>query len=153
MFHEQVNVSLPGIDVCGFTVDSVVQGTNTFQVFFDKFGNPTTFQSTGHVVSTLTNEATGMVVFVEGPGRDLLDADLVAQPDGTFTFTDTLTGVPMRIYTSHSSVLVKDAGFNSLVATFDSEGNFVSEQVIVHGPHEFLGDPTVFCDAITAAIG
>jgi len=152
VFHEQVDVSLPGIDVCGFTVDSRVQGTNTFEVFFDKFGNPSTFQSTGHVVSTLTNAANGKVVYVEGTGRDRFDAVLVAQPDGTFTFTDTLTGVPMRIYTSHSSVLVKDAGFNSFVDTFDSEGNFVSEQVIVHGPHQFLGDFTVFCDAITSAI-
>ena len=153
VFHEQVNVSLPGIDVCGFTVDSVVQGTNTFQVFFDKFGNPTTIQSTSHVVSTLTNEANGKVVYVEQAGRDKFDADLVVNPDGTMTFTDALTGIPLRIYTSHSSVLLEDVGFNSFVDTFDSEGNFLSEQVIVHGPHQFLGDSAVMCDAITAAIG
>ena len=151
--HERVDVSLPGIDVCGFTVDSVVQGTNTFQVFFDQFGNPATFQVLSHVVSTLTNEANGKVVYVEAAGRDRFDAAPVVQPDGTMTFTDTLTGMPMRVYTSHSSVLLRDVGFNSFVVTFDSEGNFLSDQVIVHGPHEFLGDFAVFCDAITAAIG
>jgi hypothetical protein len=30
--HAQVDLSLPGIDVCGFTVDSVIQGTSTFEV-------------------------------------------------------------------------------------------------------------------------
>jgi hypothetical protein len=44
-------------------------------------------------------------------------------------------------------------GLFSFVVTLDSEGNFLSEQAVVHGPHEFLGDFTVFCDAITAAIG
>jgi hypothetical protein len=29
----------------------------------------------------------------------------------------------------------------------------LSEQVIVHGPHPFSGDFTVFCDAIASAIG
>ena len=151
--HTSVDVSLPGIDVCGFTVDSVVQGTNTFQVFFDSSGAPATFQSVGHVISTLTNEANGKEVHVEGSGRDRFSAALTANPDGTFSYTDTLTGTPMRIYTSHSSTLVKDVGFNSFVDTFDQQGNFLNEQVVVHGPHQFLGDPTVFCNAITAAIG
>jgi hypothetical protein len=151
--HGQVDVFLPGIDVCGFTVDSHVQGTNTFQVFFDKFGDPSTLQSVGHIVSTLTNVANGKVVHVEGTGRDRFDAAPVVQPDGTFTFTDTHTGIPLRIYTSHSSTLVEDVGFNSFVSTFDSEGNLLSEQVVVHGPHEFLGDQAVMCDAIASAIG
>jgi hypothetical protein len=77
----------------------------------------------------------------------------VANPDGTFTFTDTLTGIDLRVYTSHSDTLVKDAGFFSIVDTFDSQENFVSEQVIEHGQHPFAGDQTVFCDAITSAIG
>lgn len=153
IFHTQLDFSLPGIDVCGFTVDSVIQGTDTFQVFFDQSGNPSTFQDVHHVVSTLTNEANGKVVHVEADGRDRFDADLVVQPDGTMTFTDTLTGIPLRIYTSHNSVFVEDVGFNSFVDTFDSEGNFLSEQVVVHGPHGFLGDQTVMCNAITAAIG
>jgi hypothetical protein len=150
--HTQVNVSLTGIDVCGFTVDSVVQGTDTFQVFIDRFGN-VSIQDLSHVVSTLTNQANGKVVYVEGAGRDAFQPDPVVNRDGTITATDTLTGMDVRVYTDHSSTLVKDAGFLSMVATFDSEGNFLSEQVIEHGPHQFAGDFTVFCDAIASAIG
>jgi hypothetical protein len=150
--HTQVNVSLTGIDVCGFTVDSVVQGTDTFEVFVDQFGN-VSIQDLSHVVSTLTNEANGKVVYVEGVGRDAFQPDPVVNRDGTITATDTLTGMDVRVYTSNSSTLVKDVGFLSMVATFDAQGNFLSEQVIEHGPHQFAGDSTVFCDAITSAIG
>jgi len=150
--HTKVNVTLTGIDVCGFTVDSVVQGTDTFKVFFDRFGN-VSIQDVSHVVSTLTNEANGKVVHVEAAGRDAFQPDPVVNRDGTITATDTLTGIPLRIYTSHSSTLVKDVGFLSMVATFDAQGNFLSEQVIEHGPHPFAGDFTVFCDAIASAIG
>ena len=150
--HTKVNVSLPGINVCGFTVDSVVQGTSTVHVFTDQSGNMTE-QDTTSVVSTLTNEANGKVVHVAASGRDRFTPSPVANPDGTFTFTDTLTGIDLRVYTSHSDTLVKDAGFLSIVDTFDSQGNFVSEQVIEHGQHPFAGDQTVFCDAIASAIG
>lgn len=150
--HSKVNVSLPNIDVCGFTVDSVVQGTDTFIMFFDRFGNLSIHDQT-HVVSTLTNKANGKVVHVEAAGRDAFQPDPVVNPDGTITKTDTLTGMPVRIYTAHSSTLVKDVGFLSQVSTFDSEGNLLSVQVIVHGPHPFGGDFTVFCDAIASAIG
>jgi hypothetical protein len=150
--HTKVNVTLTGIDVCGFTVDSVVQGTDTFKVFFDRFGN-VSIQDVSHVVSTLTNEANGKVVHVEAAGRDAFQPDPVVNRDGTITATDTLTGIPLRIYTSHSSTLVKDVGFISMVTTFDAQGNVLSEQVIEHGPHPFAGDETVMCDAIASAIG
>ena len=95
-------------------------------------------QDVSHVVSTITNEANGKVVYVENAGRDSQPAPVV-NPDGTITTIDTLTGMPVRIYTSHSNTFVQD-GFLSFVATFDSQGNFLSEQVIVHGPHP-PGDP------------
>jgi hypothetical protein len=150
--HTKVNVSLPGIDVCGFTVDSVVQGTDTFQVFSDRFGN-VSIQDLSHVVSTLTNEANGKMVRVEAAGRDAFQPDPVVNRDGTITATDTLTGMPVRVYTAHSSILVKDVGFLSIVSTFDAQGNFLSVHVIEHGLHPFAGDQTVFCDAIASAIG
>jgi hypothetical protein len=59
----------------------------------------------------------------------------------------------VRIYTSHSDVLVKDVGYLSIVDTVDAQGNLLSEQVIEHGPHPFAGDFTVYCNAITSAIG
>lgn len=151
--HTKVDVSFDNIDQCGFTVDSVVRGTDTFQVFVDKAGNMT-FQDVSHVVSTLTNVANGKVVYVDNASRDAFTGDSgVVNPDGTITFIDTLTGMPVRVYTSHSSTLVKDVGYLSLVTTVDSEGNVLSEQVIEHGPHPFAGDFTVYCDAITSAIG
>jgi hypothetical protein len=151
--HTKVNVSLTGIDVCGFTVDSVIHGTDTFHVFFDRFGNVSWLQDNAHVVSTLTNQANGKVVHVSGSGRDRFQPSPVVNPDGTITTTDTLTGVPRRVYTSHSNTLGKDVGFLSIVDTFDSDGNFLSEQVTEHGSHPFGTDFTVFCDAIASAIG
>ena len=150
--HTQISVSSTGIGVCGFTVDSVVKGTDTFEVFFDQSGNVSSMQDESHAVSTLTNEANGKVVYVEQSGRDRFSPPVV-NPDGTVTFTDTLTGMDTRIYTSHSNTLVKDAGLLSFVDTFDSQGNFLSEQVIEHGQHPFGGDSTVMCDAIASAIG
>jgi hypothetical protein len=100
----------------------------------------------------LTNVANGKAVHVASAGRDAFTPDGVVNPDGTITFTDTLTGM-LRIYTSHSSTLVKDAGFLSTVDTVDSQGNLLSEQVTEHGPHPFAGDQTVMCDAIASAIG
>jgi hypothetical protein len=153
VFHTQVNVSLIGIDQCGFTVDSVIQGTNTFQVFLDKSGNVALLQSVSHVVSTMTNEANGKVVYVDNASRDAFGGPGVVNPDGTITFTDTLTGTDLRIYTSHSSVLLKDSGYLSILDTFDAQGNFLSEQLIENGPHAFAGDFTAYCNAITSAIG
>jgi hypothetical protein len=150
--HTKVNVSLTGIDQCGFTVNSVIRGTNTFKVTFDEFGDAS-YQSEAHIVSTLTNVANGKVVHVDSAGRDAFSDVGVVNPDGTITFTDTLTGRDLRIYTSHSNVLLRDAGFLSIVDTVDSEGNFVSEQLVEHGPHQFAGDFTAMCDAIASAIG
>ena len=100
----------------------------------------------------MTNEANGKVVHVEGTGLDAQPFP-VANPDGTLTFTDTLTGSPERVYTRHSDVLVKDVGFLSIVDTVDSDGNLLSEQVIVHGVHQVSGPDAVYCDAIASAIG
>lgn len=50
----------------------------------------------------------------------LLTGSRAVNPDGTITFTDTLTGMPVRIYTSHSSTLVKDVGYLSIVDIVDA---------------------------------
>ena len=152
VFHTKVNLTLSNIDQCGFTVNSVVRGTDTFHVFTDRSGNMS-FQDTSHVVSTLTNVDNGKVVHVDNAGRDAFGGPGVVNPDGTTTFTDVLTGRDIRIYTSHSSVLVKDVGYLAIVDTVDPEGNLLSHELITHGPHQFAGDFDVYCDAITAAIG
>ena len=152
VIHEQLNFSFPNIDQCGFKVNSLVTGTHTFQTFVDRSGN-VRFQDVAHAVSKLTNVANRKVVYVDSAGRDAFSDSGVVNPDGTTTFTDTLTGRDIRVYTSHSSVLLKDVGYLAIVDTFDAQGNFLDEQVIVHGPHQFAGDETAYCDAIKAAIG
>lgn len=152
-FHQQVNDAFTGIDQCGFTVDSVVRGTLTIEDFVDASGNVTLEQDEAHVVSTLTNEANGKVVYVDSASRDRFDLAPVVNRDGTMTFTDTITGSPERVYTSHSSVLVKDVGLVSIVDTVDSDGNLLSEQVIVHGVHQVSGSDAAYCAAIATAIG
>jgi hypothetical protein len=150
VFHTQVNVRLTNIRVCGFKVDSVIQGTDTFQLFSDANGN-VSVQDVSHVVSTLTNRANGKVVYVDNASRDSLPAPVV-NADGTITVTDTLTGSPERVYTSHSDVLVKDVGFVSLVDTVDARASLLSEQVIVHGGHQASGEDAGFCAAISSAL-
>jgi hypothetical protein len=150
--HTKVDLTLTGIPQCGFTVDSVIRGTDTTQVFVDRAGN-VRVQDVSHVVSTLTNRANGKVVHVANAGRDAFTPDGVVNRDGTTTFTDTLTGMPVRIYTSHSNTLVKDVGYLSMVDRVDAQGNLLSHRVIEHGPHPFAGDFAVYCVAIAAAIG
>ena len=148
--HTQINESLTNINQCGFTVDSVVKGTVTYQTFIDASGN-VSIQQESHAVSTLTNTANGKVVYVEQTGRDNYQPNGVVNPDGTITFTDTLTGMIARVYTSHSSILFKAVGFLNIVATFDAQGDLLSQQVIEHGP--VGSDPAAFCGAIASAIG
>jgi hypothetical protein len=49
--------------------------------------------------------------------------------------------------------LVKDVGLVSIVDTVDSDGNLLSEQVIVHGVHQVSGPDAAYCAAIASAIG
>jgi hypothetical protein len=148
--HSRLDLSLTGIDECGFTVNSVIQGSLTQQTFVRS--GTVVQQTLASVVSTLTNTANGKVVHVDSAGRDSYTPDGVVNPDGTITFTDVLTGRDIRIYTSHSNVLLQDVGYLSIVTTTDADGDVISEQITTHGPHAFAGDFTAYCNAITAAI-
>lgn len=146
-----LNQSLIGIRQCGLKVNSVVQGT-LVQHTFVRSGTVMQ-QTTASVVSTLTNPRNGKVVHVDSAGPDFFTPDGVVNRDGTVTFTDVLTGRDIRVYTSHSDVLLRDVGYLSIVTTTDADGNILSEQVTTHGPHGFAGDFDAYCGAITAAIG
>jgi len=151
--HTKVSVTLTDLEICGFTVDSVIHGTETNHVFFDRSGN-VSIQTTSHVTSALTNQSNGKVVYVTNAGRDRFDTAPVLNPNGTLTSTDTLTGITVRIYTSHSNTLAKDVGYLSMVTTLDVQGNVLDFQLIEHGPHPLVdSDFALFCDAITSAIG
>lgn len=147
----RVHLSINGIDVCGFTVDSVVDGTDTSRLFVDRAGN-LWVQDESHIVSKLTNESNGKVVYVTGSGRDRFQPMPVLNPDGTITTTDILTGTPERVYSDQSNVLVKDVGFVSILDTFDSDGNLISAQLVVHGVQQASGPDAAYCAAITSAL-
>ena len=151
VFHQRLRDSF-STQVCGFTVNNVLKGTLTFKTTVDASGIAS-FQSEAHVVQTMTNPLNGKVVHLDNSGRDAWSDGGVLNPDGTTTFTDTLTGTDMRVYTSHSSVLLKDHGYTAIVETVDSNGDLVDAHVVEHGPHEFAGDQDALCDAITAALG
>jgi hypothetical protein len=150
--HMPINLTSINYPMCNLVFDIVAQGTFTSQTFTDQFGN-VTIQNEAHVVSTMTNVANGEVVFLENSSRDRFQLNPVLNPNGTFTQSDTLTGIDVRIYTSHSSVLMKDDGLSSITGTWDSQGNLLSVQMIEHGPHQFGGDTTAECDAIASAVG
>jgi len=153
--HGKFNTTLTGIsDFCGLTVDIHFQATATFTVYFDSSGNLVRTQLEARVVQTITNEANGKVVYLDGAWRTT-DADFVINPDGTITVVETIAGMPERVYTTHSDVLVKDVGLIAFEITFDSTGNFIDQQLIAeHGPHpEADSNFTLFCVAITTAIG
>jgi hypothetical protein len=142
-------------EVCGIPVNQVIKGNLIFQTTVDASGTES-YQVTTHAVQAFTNPANGKVVYQDNAGRDSFSAGSdggVVNPDGSMTFTDTLTGRDMRIYTSHSSVLMKDDGYTAIVDTVAADGTFIDEQIINHGTHQFAGDMTAYCDAITAAIG
>lgn len=150
--HMPINLTNINFPMCGFVFDIVAQGTFTSQTFTDQFGN-VTIQNEAHVVSTMTNVANGKVVFLENSSRDRFQPSPIVNRNGTITQSDTLTGIDVRIYTSHSNVLLKDDGFSSIVGTFDAQGDLLSVQMTVHGPHQFEGDFTGLCDAIASAVG
>ena len=150
--HTRLDLTLTGINECGITVNSVVQGTFTQQTFFTSGG--VVLRTTGTVTSTLTNPANGKVVHVDSAGQDTFtNPDGVVNRDGTITFSDTLTGRDIRVYTSHSDVLLQDVGYLSMVTLISADGAVLSDRIITHAPHGFAGDFKAYCNAITAAIG
>ena len=97
---------------------------DTFKVFFDRFGN-VSIRDVSHVVSTLTNRQRQGGVRPATRTGDAFTPRRSGQRRQRFTSTDTLTGMPMRIYTWHSDTLVKDVGGSSHVTTFDAQGNLL----------------------------
>jgi hypothetical protein len=149
--HTTLDQSLIGIKQCGLKVNSVVQGTMTTQTFVRS--GTVVQQVTASVVSTLTNPRNGKVVHVDNAGPDFFTTDGVVNRDGTITFTDVLTGRDIRVYTSHSDVLLRDVGYLAIVTVTNADKQVLSVQVTTHGPHGFAGDFDAYCNAITAAIG
>jgi hypothetical protein len=100
-----------------------------------------------------TNPANGNTVIVHFAGPFI--ATIVSSgPDG-YTELDTYKGLPEQIKTPHGAVLTRDAGYISFENTFDSNGGFVTGEIVIdRGPHpDAEQDFALFCDVTTSALG
>jgi hypothetical protein len=140
--HAQIDETEIGVeDYCGLTVDIRSEGTVTTQL-------SERFQGEIHIVQTITNEANGRVVYVETSNHQTFEGPM-PNPDGTFTSVVTYTGMNVRIYTNHSSVLLEVAGFVSVAVAVDEDDNVVDTDMVIRG----LNDDGDSCEAILSAIG
>jgi hypothetical protein len=140
--HGRIDETEVGVeDFCGFTVDIQTRGTFTTQLAFN-------FQAEVHVVQTITNEANGHVVYLGTSDRQLVGG-LVDNGDGTFTQVITFDGMNARIYTDHSNVLMRVAGFVSITVTVDADDNVIDHVLVTHGQY----DDRDSCEVIASAIG
>jgi hypothetical protein len=140
--HARIDGAEVGVeDFCGLTVDIMSKGTVTTWLADG-------FQAEIHVLQTITNEANGHVVYVETSNRQRVD-DPVDNGDGTFTQVLTFDGMNARIYTDHSNVLMRVAGFVSIAFTVDGDDNQIDEVVVTHGQY----DDRDSCEVIVSAIG
>lgn len=153
-FHDRVVEMFEDEDLCGITVDVLVEGVFTDQVFFDKEGNFTRFMSTASFMATFT-DADGDSVIIQNAGQFQEIEPIVDEEAGTITFVVTFKGLPEKIQTPQGPVLLRDAGVIAFADTFDLEtGDFISSEVIVNkGPHpEADSDFVLFCEVISEAL-
>jgi hypothetical protein len=153
-FHEVVRETFEDEDLCGITVDVVVEGVFTDLVFFDDEGNFVRFMSSGSFRTTFT-DAQGDSVILQTAGQVQDVEASVDEEAGTITFVTTFKGLPEKIQTAQGPVLLRDAGVIAFADTFDLEtGDFISGEVIINrGPHpEADSDFALFCEVITDAL-
>jgi hypothetical protein len=148
-FHDHFTDSVSGVDVCGVTVDINVVVTDNFFVHADD-----SFTDTSSVRQTFTNPANGKSVILSSAGQVTGPPPIIDQAAGTITFRMSFIGLPEKIQTAQGAVLLRDAGLITFVDTFDlTTFEFISEQVIVHGPHpEADSGFTLFCRVISGAL-
>jgi hypothetical protein len=79
--HQRLSDSFT-TEVCGFTVNNVINGMVTFKTTVDAAGTAS-YQSEAHVVQRMTNPVNGKVGFLDNAGRDAFSDGGVLNPDGT----------------------------------------------------------------------
>ena len=140
-------------DFCG--TGETVNGSFTVRVTeFLTPNQPVDYRNTSEGNTYLTNPANGNTIIVHFAGP--FTAEIVSgTPTGAHTELDTNIGLPELIRTAHGSVLTRDAGYIQFLNTFDSNGEFVSGQIVIdRGPHpEAEQDFELFCNVATSALG
>src|SRR6476619_3341938 len=79
--HQRLSDSFT-TEVCGFTVNNVINGMVTFKTTVDAAGTAS-YQSEAHLVQRMTNPVNGKVGLLDNAGRDAFSDGGVLNPDGT----------------------------------------------------------------------
>jgi hypothetical protein len=111
------------------------------------------YRNTSEGNNYFTNPANGNTIIVHFAGA--FTAKVVSTTATGYTELDTSKGLPEQIKTAQGSVLTRDAGYIQFLDTFDSNGDFVSGQIVIdRGPHpEAEQDFALFCSVATKALG
>src|SRR5882672_2010746 len=130
--HTHFSFANPNDSICGVPAASSGSVVDNFTPVFDSSGNIVGFLDTSHfnTVFTTTN---GRSVEISSSG--LVTGTVTMNADGTLTFRTTYKGLPEKISTSQGAILTRDAGIITFTATFDSNGNLISQTVTQSGPH------------------
>ena len=135
-------------NVCGIDGTTVVSGMDNIQVFADG-----TFKDEFRQNYVFTSSATGksVLLFV---AQQFVGTGPFDNGDGTITFVSTFKGMPQKLKIPNGPTLSRDAGYITLIQTFDEATGELISQVISpnRGPHPSLADPDLFCDVIVPAL-
>ncbi len=146
-FHDMGRESDPNANVCG------IDGSSTTRFVFNEQDYA---DGTAKVEITFdfvfTAGATGKSIEIFGSSQQTGTA--TENGDGTITFVSTFKGLPQKLKLPHGRTLSRDAGYVTIVQTYDeATGDLVSQSISPdHGPHPSLADPDLFCDLVVTAL-
>jgi hypothetical protein len=151
-FHDRFDVTYPA-NICGVDLTVHETGVVNGNVTTDRDGH-LLFQFTVADYQTWTN-ADGDWISVTFYGVNGKDVSVVDNPDGGYTVTVAINGVPEWFRDSAGNTISKDVGRIVFAVTFDAAGDFVSfSRVQVAGPHpEADSDFELVCDIVTTYLG
>jgi hypothetical protein len=148
--HTNFSFTILNDSICGISVTTSGTGVDNFTPVFDSTGNLVSYVDTGQYHITFT-AANGRSVDLSAAG--LVTLKVTTNPDGTFTITNTLKGLPERISSPQGAILTRDAGIITFTDTFDSSRTLISETITQSGPHpEADSAGALFCQVVTAAL-
>jgi hypothetical protein len=146
-FHDSFSDSNPDANLCGIDGSSVVRGVIDVQEYADGSS-----KAEVHFDFVFTSAATGKSIQIFGADQN--GGRATENGDGTITFVSTFKGMPQKLKIPNGPTLSRDAGYITLIQTFDEATGELISQVISpnRGPHPSLADPDLFCDVIVPAL-
>jgi hypothetical protein len=146
-FHDSFSDSNPDANLCGIDGSSVATVVVNAQEYADGSS-----MAEVHFDFVFTSAATGKSIQIFGADRN--GGTATDNGDGTITFVSTFKGMPQKLKIPNGPTLSRDAGYVTLVETFDdATGDLISRLISPNrGPHPSLADPDLFCDVIVPAL-